>query len=393
VLLRASELSRRVVAGAIAALHIVFLLAPPLLSLDVFSYVAYARLGVEHDLNPYSHAPLDITGDAVFPFAGSRDATSVYGPLFTLLSFALAPLSLAASLWSLKALAAVCSLGIVALVWKGAERRGADPLLPAAFVGLNPLVLVHVVGGGHNEALVMVLVTAGMVASSAALATLATGVKASAGLVVPFLVLGARRRSAALTAAIAVGLSLGLVALVGFGWDALDAFGLLSSNQDRSSRWSFPYKTAQGLGLLSGERADWMDAVRALFAAGFAPKYCFPGNGGPPTEYSFSRDGRKFDFFRLDVDGERFRYHNYALHGDRGPIANVCEIPAQPLEDFRFLDRTWLKVRDADLELTALYGDWRTPRPSFDYMEGPTIVRRAPWDASTYSLWGQVYGR
>src|SRR5256885_4806046 len=43
-----------------SALHVLFLLAPPLLSQDVFSYVAYARLGVEHHLNPYVHAPTAI---------------------------------------------------------------------------------------------------------------------------------------------------------------------------------------------------------------------------------------------------------------------------------------------------------------------------------------------
>ena len=35
----------------------VFALAPPLLSLDVFSYVSYARLEAEHGLNPYDYPP------------------------------------------------------------------------------------------------------------------------------------------------------------------------------------------------------------------------------------------------------------------------------------------------------------------------------------------------
>lgn len=122
----------------------------------------------------------------------------------------------------------------------------------------------------------------------------------------------------------------------------------------------------------------------ALFAAGFAPLYCFPGNDEPATEYSFSRDGRKFDFFRLDVVGERFRYHNYALHGDHGPIANVCEIPAQPLEEIRFLGRHWLKTRDHDVELTALYGDWRTPNPDWDYLQGPAIVQTRSWNPRSF---------
>jgi alpha-1,6-mannosyltransferase len=278
VLLDASRLARRAAIAAIAGLHLMFFLAPPLLSLDVFSYIAYARLGVEHDLNPYTHEPLDITGDAVFPFAGSIDASSVYGPLFTLLTYPLAPLPVAATFWLLKALAALCSLGVVALVWVGAERRGRDPLPAAVFVGLNPLVLVHVVGGAHNEALVILLTMAGVVmfvatreVAGTAVAAVAAGVKASAALVVPFLVAGARRRTEAVMGAAAVGVGIALVALIGFGGDALDALGLLNSNQDRSSRWSFPYKTSQLLAaVLPGERSDYQDVVRALYAVAFA---------------------------------------------------------------------------------------------------------------------------
>src|SRR5947208_17177711 len=162
-------------------------------------------MGVKHSLNPYTPSPLDIPGDSVFGYAGSKDAVSVYGPLFTLLTYSLAPLGLAGALWTLKALAAACSLGIVGLVWKGARLLGREPRVAAAFVGLNPLVLVHVVGGAHNEALVVLLTVAGVLlwvgareSAGVVVATLAAGIKASAGLAVPFLVL---RRPAQLIAA------------------------------------------------------------------------------------------------------------------------------------------------------------------------------------------------
>jgi hypothetical protein len=125
-------------------------------------------------------------------------------------------------------------------------------------------------------------------------------------------------------------------------------------------------------------------AFEALFAAGFAPLYRFPGAGRPPTEYSFARGGRKFEFFVIDLHGDRFRFHNYALHGDRGPVMNVCELPAQPLTEVAFLGRRWLKVRDADAELTANYGDWRTPNPGWDYLDSPSIVETRPWDPSSF---------
>jgi hypothetical protein len=297
-LARQRDLPERAVLWTIAGLHLLFLLAPPLLSQDVFSYIAYARMGVEHSLGPYTHSPLAIPGDPVFGFAGSKDAVSVYGPIFTLLTYPLAPLGVAGAFWVLKIVAAACSLGIVALVWKGARVLGRDPLLPAAFVGLNPLVLVHVVGGAHNEALVVLLTVAGIVlwigrtgvgsrasgvgsrasgvgsrvsGVGVAVSTAAVGIKASAGLVVPFLIVGDRERwQRALLAAVAVAVVIAVIGLAVFGTHALDALSFLNSNQARTSRWSFPYKTAQLLGaLLPGGRLDYRGPVRAVYGIAF----------------------------------------------------------------------------------------------------------------------------
>ena len=279
MLVRARDLPARSVLWVIAALHLLFLLAPPLLSQDVFSYIAYARLGVEHSLNPYTHSPLDIPGDPVFAFAGSKDAVSVYGPLFTLLTYALAPLGVAGAFWVLKGVAAACSFGVVVLVWKGAKALGRDPVVPALLVGLNPLTLVHVVGGAHNEALVMLLVVGGILVAvrgshvaGTGVAAAGAGIKASAGLVVPFLVLGDRERwRRSLLAAIGVLVVIALIGLAVFGTHALDALSFLNSNQQRSSRWSFPYKTAQLLGaVLPGDRLDYRSPVRVVYGAAFA---------------------------------------------------------------------------------------------------------------------------
>jgi len=173
----------------------------------------------------------------------------------------------------------LASLGVVALTWRGARLLGRDPVAPALLVGLNPHLLVHDVAGAHNETLVVLVTMAGVVTflagrprGGAAVATAAAGLKASAGLVVPYLLAAARPRArAALIAAVAAALGIALLALIGFGTHALDALSLLNSNQGRTSRWSFPYKTAQLLGvLLPGGRTDYRDAVRALYAAAFA---------------------------------------------------------------------------------------------------------------------------
>ncbi len=281
VLVRVGDLPARTVLWTIAGLHVLFLLAPPLLSRDVFSYIAYARLGAGHSLNPYTHAPVAIPGDSVFPYSGSVGAVSVYGPLFTLLTYPLSSLSLAGALWTLKALVAACSLGIVALVWKGARLLGRDPVPAVAFVGLNPVVLVHVVGGAHNEALVVLLTVLGIVvwvggrrseAGGTALAAVGAGIKASAGLVVPFLIVGSRERwRQCLAAAVVVLVAVAAIGFAVFGTHALDALSFLNSNQARSSRWSFPYKTAQLLGLvLPGGRVEYRTAARVLWGVAFA---------------------------------------------------------------------------------------------------------------------------
>jgi hypothetical protein len=279
VLRGARELPVRVVFGAVAGLHLVFLLAPPLLSHDMFSYIAYARLGAEHSLDPYMHAPVEIPGDPVYPYTGSVGAVSAYGPIFTLLTYPLAWVSVPAALWILKAVAALASLALVGVVWRIARLLDRDPVVPALAVGLHPLVLVHVVGGAHNEALVMLVAMAGVLvwvagreAAGAALATVAAGLKASAAIVVPFLVASARGNAVRVAAGAVAGAAMVVaVGVIGFGSEAFDAFGLIGDNQHRTSRFSLPHKLAQLLALvLPGDAGDYRDAVRAVLAAAFA---------------------------------------------------------------------------------------------------------------------------
>jgi hypothetical protein len=196
--------------------------------------------------------------------------------VFTLLTYPLSPLGVPTAFWILKVVAALSSLGIVALVWKVAQRLGRDPLAPALAVGLNPLVLVHVVGGAHNEALTVLVTMAGVLlwvsareTAGVVVATFATGIKASAGLAVPFLVVGDIRRR--VVPAVATLVALAVLGVAAFGTHALDALSLIGDNQGRTSRFSLPYKTAQLLGApLPGDRLDYRDAVRVAFALAFA---------------------------------------------------------------------------------------------------------------------------
>jgi hypothetical protein len=276
VLASARTFRARTVVAAIAGAHLLFALAPPLLSQDAFSYIAYARLDVVHGLSPYTHSPADVPGDAVFPFAGSKDFTSVYGPLFTVLTLPLAKASVPFAFWTLKAVAALASLGVVALVWWCARRLGRDPHLPALAVGLNPLVLVHVVGGAHNDALTVLLWMGGVAAlvairparelEAGALTAAAGAVKASAGVVAPFMLVGARRRRALIAGAVAALLAVVAMSVIAFGGDALESLGVLSDNQSRTTHWSVPQRTADGIAALTGGASGTIvDYTRTVF--------------------------------------------------------------------------------------------------------------------------------
>jgi Glycosyltransferase family 87 len=248
VLHTAPRLSRRLVWGAIGLAVVVFAAVPPLLSQDVYSYVDYARLGVVHDLNPYLHPPSAAPADPAYADVGWTDATSAYGPLFTLIAYPLALLPVDVAVYVLKAMAAASVLGLVALVARLAALRGVDPLQAAAFVALNPLVLVHVVGGAHNDATTMLVALAGCAAVLAlrptsggfAIAT-AIGFKLSAAFVAPFALLGARPRAGGflLGAGVAAAL-LAAFAYAAFDWHWLDTLGLARENQGRVSNWSLP---------------------------------------------------------------------------------------------------------------------------------------------------------
>jgi hypothetical protein len=103
-----------------------------------------------------------VPNDPALPFVGWRDVTSDYGPLFTLGSYPAGLVRVPAALWMFKILAAGSVLGLTALVARIAAGQGADPARAAAFIGLNPLVLVHVVAGAHNDGTVLLVVIAGV---------------------------------------------------------------------------------------------------------------------------------------------------------------------------------------------------------------------------------------
>ncbi|HSS41607.1 MAG TPA: polyprenol phosphomannose-dependent alpha 1,6 mannosyltransferase MptB [Solirubrobacterales bacterium] len=252
----APRLGRRIVWAAILLFVTAFAIAPVLLSHDVYSYLDYARLGVRHGLDPYVHAPQAAPADPAYAEVTWTEATSAYGPLFTLATYPLAWLPVGIAVAVLKAVAAVSVLAIAALVSRIAAWRGVDPLRAATFVALNPLVLVHVVGGAHNDGLTVLLAMGAVAAllsareltAGAALAA-AIATKTSAAAIAPFALLGTDRRGRFLAGAAIVSVAIASAAWLAFGWDWLHGFGLAGENQSRTSHMGIPITTARLTGL------------------------------------------------------------------------------------------------------------------------------------------------
>jgi alpha-1,6-mannosyltransferase len=296
----APRLGRRLVWGAIVVLAAGFAVAPVLLSHDVYSYVDYARLGVRHGLDPYVHPPLAAPADPAYAEVTWTEAISAYGPLFTLATYPLAWLPVGAAVAALKAVAALSVLGVAWLTGRLAAWRGTDPVRAAAFVALNPLVLVHVVGGAHNDGLTTLLATLAVAAtlsarefSAGAAIVAAVATKLSAAFIAPFAVVATatsgpagrreaypernRRVGMLLAGALLGALAISVAAYLAFGWDWLGGFGLAGENQSRTSHLSIPITFAR----LTGLDPDGVRLAAAiLFAALVAYLLTWTWRGG-----------------------------------------------------------------------------------------------------------------
>lgn len=142
--------------------------APPLFSGDVYSYLAQGTL-MHLGLNPYHVTPADLNhlhhavlANAVSPFW--RNSTSPYGPLF------IGAMSLVATLTSSVDLGVIIArlielLGVVAFalaVARIARNTSANPARALWLCCLSPLALFGLIAPGHNDALMVGIMALGV---------------------------------------------------------------------------------------------------------------------------------------------------------------------------------------------------------------------------------------
>ena len=256
VLALARSFTPRAAVALIGALHLIVFAGPILLSTDVFSYIAYARMGVEHGLNPYLHGPSAISADPVFHYVGQdwKHTATAYGPLYTLLSYPLAPLGLRGALWGMKIVALLASAVTLVLTWRCARERRHDPVFAILAVGANPLYVIYTVGGAHNDLIMLALMMAAVSltlarrdGAAAAAVTAGALVKVTVAVLLPFMFIARRSRAQLAGAAVVVAI-VAVAAYAAFGVHGLDVFAALKRDAAFVSTDSFPTEIAHLFG-------------------------------------------------------------------------------------------------------------------------------------------------
>lgn len=289
--LRAREnTSPRLVLAVFALWALPVLAGPPLGSRDVYSYAAAGQV-MTAGLDPYDVGP-NALGDDVAVAAVDptwRDQPSPYGPLFLALTRAVQVVSdgrLVPTIL-LYRLLALGGLGLMAVGLTSLARSlGRDPADALVLALCNPLTLLHLVSGAHNDALMVGLLVVALAAGharrpylGAAVCGLAAAVKAPAVLGVAYLGwtavrpgASARQRAVGLAgAAGAAFLSMGLTTMVsGAGWGWVRTFSGGLAVDGYLSPVGLLSILGRQLGFLAGPGRDLVSAVGMLRLTGLA---------------------------------------------------------------------------------------------------------------------------
>jgi alpha-1,6-mannosyltransferase len=278
------------VAGIFAAWALPVLVGPVLFSGDVYSYVAQGQM-VTKGINPYVHGPSALGRGSFLRLVDPqwRHTPAPYGPGWERLSGWIVTVSghdvrVAVIGFRLVALFGVTVLAVAVAAL--ARSLGRDPAFALALAVLNPLVVLDLLGGSHNDALMLGLLVAGcalarrhQVVAGLALCTLAAEVKIPALIGVVFIGwwwagagAGGRERLERLVLAVGsvAGAMVVIGAVAGLGWRWVSAL----SNPGAVVSWLDP-ATAVGLAAAhvagafgdGGHQAGFVDGARAIGVA------------------------------------------------------------------------------------------------------------------------------
>jgi alpha-1,6-mannosyltransferase len=169
------------------------LVIAPLFSRDAYSYAAQGEM-VSHHMNPYLYGPFELGNNSYTAPVDSLwgNAPAPYGPLFLQLDGLFARITFHNELATIVLLRLLAFAGVLLIAFcvprlgRLYHRDGAEVF---TLMVLNPVTIFHLIGGAHNDALMLGLLVAGVTLAKEkrpimgiVLCALATAIKAPAAL-------------------------------------------------------------------------------------------------------------------------------------------------------------------------------------------------------------------
>lgn len=263
------------------------LIGPPIFSRDLYSYAADGMMVVRH-INPYAHGPAAL-GASKFLSPVSHvwlNTPSPYGPLFLRLANVAAKLSggsVVSAIMILR-LFEVAGVVLIAVSLPTLARAASKDPARAVWLGVcNPLILFHFIGGGHNDALMIGLIVAGLAVGvvhkrpvlGILICMVAATIKAPAVIPAAFILFDAVRNAPAErkvpTFARLSGIGgasfIGVSWACGLGWGWIGALGIPGTNRTLLTPTTF---LAHWISEVVGHEATVLSIVRFAAAGGTA---------------------------------------------------------------------------------------------------------------------------
>jgi hypothetical protein len=274
------------------------LLAPPMFSRDVYSYLAQGLM-LDAGWDVYRHGPAALGGLVADQVPAIWQHTpSPYGPVFLVVAQAVTSVVDTHLFAGVLAMRLIAVAGLALLAWSVpvlARAAGIAPGPALWLAALNPLVLIHLVGGAHNDALMAGLLAAGLAAAVRRRPLVATALVVAAALVKAPAALGLAAvaaiwaaqlpgrhpgpRAALGVGATAAGVTAAVTAIAGTGYGWVGALSTPISAQNWSitgvlGRWTADMLAHDDVGAaLAVQLWRWAGVLATLIVAGLVWTY------------------------------------------------------------------------------------------------------------------------
>lgn len=173
-------------------------LAAPIMSRDVYSYLVQGAL-LREGFDPYTQGAATTTGPYLVEVSHDwRNTTTPYGPLHLWIGEGVTRIAGENVTIGVYLFKLISLLGFAAIVWavpRIAQQLNSDPKLALWLGVMNPVMIIHLIGGMHNESIMVGLVSVGILLAlrqkvllGIAIIAVGMSLKATAAFALPFVV-------------------------------------------------------------------------------------------------------------------------------------------------------------------------------------------------------------